>query len=80
MELVRRKADIVTLLRQARTVVLPGQVCALKVEQAETVAPRTALEMLAEIWAEVLGVEREGIHDNFFELGGDSLSGLPMIS
>jgi acyl carrier protein len=30
-------------------------------------------EMLAEIWAEVLKVERIGIHDNFFDLGGHSL-------
>jgi len=37
-------------------------------------APRTATEeLLAEIWAEVLGVERVGIHDNFFDLGGHSL-------
>jgi aspartate racemase len=38
------------------------------------VAPSTAVEKkLAKIWAEVLGVERVGIHDNFFDLGGHSL-------
>jgi amino acid adenylation domain-containing protein len=38
------------------------------------VAPRTPVEeVLAEIWAGVLGVERVGAHDDFFELGGHSL-------
>ena len=32
--------------------------------------PRTpAEEQLVEIWEEVLGLERVGIHDDFFELG-----------
>lgn len=38
------------------------------------VAPRNEIEMvLADIWAEVLGVERVGVRDNFFDLGGHSL-------
>jgi amino acid adenylation domain-containing protein len=38
------------------------------------VAPSTPLqEVIARIWAEVLGRERIGIHDDFFALGGHSL-------
>jgi hypothetical protein len=45
------------------------------------VAPRTATEeMLADIWAEVLKLDRVGIHDNFFELGGHSLLVLNMVA
>ncbi|MGY0554054.1 amino acid adenylation domain-containing protein [Vreelandella sp. 2A-K22] len=36
-------------------------------------------EALAEIWSEVLGVERVGRLDNFFELGGHSLLALKVL-
>ena len=45
------------------------------------VAPRTASESaVAHIWAEVLRMERVGVHDDFFELGGDSIAAVQMIS
>ena len=44
-------------------------------------APRNAVEeALAEIWAEVLRIEKVGIQDNFFEVGGHSLMATQIIS
>jgi acyl carrier protein len=38
------------------------------------VAPRNEVEaVITNIWQNVLGVERVGIHDNFFDLGGHSM-------
>jgi amino acid adenylation domain-containing protein len=37
-------------------------------------APRTPEEQLiADIWTEILGIDRVGVHDNFFAIGGHSL-------
>jgi amino acid adenylation domain-containing protein len=45
------------------------------------IAPRTPVEEeLAQIWAEVLLLDRVGIHDNFFDLGGHSLSATRVVS
>jgi len=51
------------------------------VTQQTFVAPQTHSEkMLAKFWAEILHVERVGIHDNFFALGGDSLSAVHVLA
>ena len=43
--------------------------------------PQTETEKkLAEIWAQVLGVEKVGVHDNFFDLGGQSLLATQIVS
>ncbi|HEY7354997.1 MAG TPA: amino acid adenylation domain-containing protein [Ktedonobacterales bacterium] len=48
---------------------------------SDFVAPRTPLEeSVAQIWMEVLGVERVGSQDNFLELGGHSLLAVQVIS
>lgn len=44
-------------------------------------APRNAVEQtLANIWSEIIRVDRVGIHDNFFELGGDSILGVQFVA
>ncbi|WP_010498117.1 non-ribosomal peptide synthetase [Paenibacillus elgii] len=46
----------------------------------EYVAPRTEQEaQLAQIWQEVLGLEKVGVKDNFFALGGHSLNLMQLV-
>ena len=49
--------------------------------QGEYIAPRNPIEeKIAQIWAEVLKLQRVSIEDNFFELGGHSLLATQVIS
>ncbi|HEX5889007.1 MAG TPA: amino acid adenylation domain-containing protein, partial [Pyrinomonadaceae bacterium] len=53
---------------------LPSPATDLFYAEGMYVAPRTAVErVLCDLWADVLIVQRVGVHDNFFELGGDSI-------
>jgi acyl carrier protein len=47
----------------------------------EFVEPRDAVEeFLADIWKEVLGLERISVYDNFFEIGGHSLLATQLLT
>ncbi|HEY0601691.1 MAG TPA: amino acid adenylation domain-containing protein, partial [Herpetosiphonaceae bacterium] len=60
---------------------LPAPPQAIPELEQDFVAPRTPIEeTLAAIWAQVLGLEKIGIHNNFFELGGDSIQSMQIVA
>ena len=63
-----------------RRVPVDGEITSRQLEESY-VAPRDETEKaLAEIWAEVLRLERVGIDNKFFDLGGHSLVALQIIA
>ncbi|HSF39346.1 MAG TPA: amino acid adenylation domain-containing protein, partial [Thermoanaerobaculia bacterium] len=74
-----RLADLPVLPELAREEVIVSEVPAVSPSRREGI--RTPIEeLLAGIWAEVLGVERVSPSDGFFELGGHSLLALQVVS
>ncbi|MGD2115541.1 MAG: amino acid adenylation domain-containing protein, partial [Acidobacteriota bacterium] len=60
---------------------LARDVKALAGTPGRIVAPRTRTETrLADIWRDLLGVDRVGVHSDFFELGGHSLLATRLVS
>ena len=52
-----------------------------KAKKTQYVAPRNEAEqILANIWADTLDLEKVGIDDNFFSIGGDSLSAIKIVA
>ncbi len=50
-------------------------------QRSQYVAPSTAIETaIAQIWADILGINTPGIHNNFFQLGGHSLLAVQVIA
>jgi amino acid adenylation domain-containing protein len=60
---------------------LPAPETTVVEDDADFLAPRTPIEeIVAGIWAQVLGIEKIGINDDFFSLGGHSLLATQVIS
>jgi len=60
---------------------LPTPDLSLRPTDNAYVAPQSQCEQeLANIWSEVLKIEKIGTHDNFFKMGGDSLIATQIIS
>ncbi|MEW6735521.1 MAG: amino acid adenylation domain-containing protein, partial [Acidobacteriota bacterium] len=51
-----------------------------ELEKAFTAPSTVTEEVLAEVWAQVLGLEKVGIDNNFFALGGDSIRSIQILS
>ena len=59
---------------------LPEPTFIRPISDIDYVEPRTPTERaIAEIWQDILKIDKIGVHDNFFNLGGDSLTAIQMI-
>ena len=59
---------------------LPSPNCARGTVRSEAEPTNATEQAVADIWTQVLGLKRVGIHDNFFDLGGHSLIATQIIA
>jgi acyl carrier protein len=60
---------------------LPAPDCAITSSEETLIAPRTPEEeKIAEIWVELLNLDRVGVESNFFDLGGHSLVATRLVT
>jgi phthiocerol/phenolphthiocerol synthesis type-I polyketide synthase E len=77
-DLTARVGDAVAPVRRAQAV---GSVYARPELSTQYFAPTNETEeRIAAMWAELLGIDRIGIHDDFFHLGGHSLLATQIVS
>ncbi|WP_217563127.1 non-ribosomal peptide synthetase [Paenibacillus sp. GbtcB18] len=58
----------------------PGELLAAEREQQYAAPENEAQRVIAEVWQDVLKLDRIGIHDNFFALVGDSILSIQAVS
>ncbi len=80
-EVVRQWKEKRTLMKAMKDQINKQNEETIEESKEEYIRPKTEKEKeLVELWKEILGEDRIGIHDNFFRRGGDSLKAVKLVA
>jgi len=92
-EIVVATRDLARIIEENKAITISGKLDQLNEERTAQpaharpnintpyVAPQTETERtIAQIWQQLLGIEKVGVDDNFFELGGDSVLTIQIVA
>lgn len=92
-EIVVSTRDLARIIEENKAITISGKLDQLNDERTAQpaharpnistpyVAPQTETERtIAQIWQQLLGIEKVGVDDNFFELGGDSVLTIQIVA